>query len=206
MSHLSKNHYLQTTPAETGFSLVELMVVISVVAVIFISFGTFFTNYLILYSKYQKDGSSFTELSSQSQRIADVLRGVTDIVSVGNNGLTAYAYFSPADTYVSLVHYYLNSNGTQVMVDVTPMTANPPVGSPINSSKKTYTIISNYYQPPGGNLFNYYDASGTLMVLPVSDEHSIMEIQVNLAEPGSHTKNGQTLSTAVSLRNRKTNL
>lgn len=191
---------------EAAFTLVELMVVISVVAVMFISFGTFFTNYLILYSKYQKDGSSFTELASQSQRIADVLRGVTDIVSASANDLSAYAYFSPQDNYVSLVHYYLNNNGTAIMVDVTPMTANPPVGTPITAQKKTYTIITNYYQAPGGSLFNYYDASGTLMSLPVSDEHSIIEIQVNLAEPGSHTQNGQTLSTTVSLRNRKTNL
>lgn len=189
-----------------GFTLVELMVVISVVAVMFISFGTFFTNYLILYSKYQQDASSFTELSSQSQRIADVLRGVTDIVSESANDLVVYAYFSPADTYVSLTHYYLNSAGTAVMVDVTPMTANPPIGVPITTRTATYTILSNFYQAPGGSLFTYYDASGTALTLPLSDEHSILEIQVNLAEPGSHTKNGQTLSTTVSLRNRKTNL
>jgi len=189
-----------------GFTLVELLVVISVVAVMFISFGTFFTNYLILYSKYQQDASSFTELANQSQRIADVLRGVTDIISESSNSLSAYAYFSPQDNYVSVVHYYLNAKGTAIMVDVTPMSANPPIGTPLTNSTKTYTIISNYYQASGVNLFNYYDASGTLMTLPIADEHSILEIQVNLAEPGSHTKNGQTLSITTSLRNRKTNL
>jgi prepilin-type N-terminal cleavage/methylation domain-containing protein len=189
-----------------GFTLVELMVVISVVAVMFISFGTFFTNYLILYSKYQQDASSFTELASQSQRIANVLRGATDIVSESANDLVVYAYFSPADTYVSLAHYYLNPAGTAVMVDVTPMTANPPIGVPITSSTTTYTILSNYYQAPGSSLFTYYDASGTALALPISDEHGILEIQVNLAEPSSHSENGQTLNTLVSLRNRKTNL
>ncbi len=192
--------------AQTGFTLVELMVVISVVAVMFISFGTFFTNYLILYSKYQQDASSFTELSQQSQRIADVLRGLTDISSESANDLVVYAYFSPADQYVSLTHYYLNANSTAVMVDVTPMTANPPLGTPITASKRTYTILTNYYQPAGGSLFAYYDATGTALSLPIGDEHSILEIQVNLAEPASHTKNGQTLSTVASLRNRKINL
>lgn len=182
------------------------MVVISVIAVMVISFGTFFTNYLILYSKYQQDASDFTELANQSQRIADVLRGVTDIVSESSNNLTAYAYFSPQDNYVSLVHYYLNTKGTAIMVDVTPMTANPPNGTPLTNSTKTYTIISNYYQAAGVNLFNYYDASGTLMSLPITDEHSILEMQVNLAEPASHSQSGQTLSITVSLRNRKTNL
>jgi hypothetical protein len=185
---------------------VELLIVISLVAIVFITFSSFFTNYLILYSKYQQDAGNFTELADQSQRIADVLRGLTDIVSESASSLTAYAYFSPADTYTSQVHYYLNTAGTAVLVDVTPMTANPPIGTLITASKKTYTIISNYYQPPGGSLFGYYDASGTVLGLPISDEHSIMEIQVNLAEPGSHTTKGQTLSITLSLRNRKTNL
>lgn len=190
----------------TGFTLVELLVVIVLVTIMFVSFGTFFTNYLILYSKYQQDGSNFTELANQSQRVAQVLRGLTDIVSKSANSLTVYAYFSPADTYVSEVNYYLADNNTELMATVTPMTANPPIGTLISSETKTYTIISNYYQVAGTNLFTYYDASGTALSLPISDEHSIIEIQVSLAEPDSHTKTGQSLSVTVSLRNRKTNL
>lgn len=186
--------------------MVELLVVISIVAVVFISFSTFFTNYLILYSKYQTDGSNFTELANQSQRVADVLRGLTDIVSESSNDLVVYAYFSPVDIYTSQVHYYLGNGGKSLMADVTPMTANPPIGTLLTNQTKTYTIISNYYQASGVNLFNYYDASGTQLTLPIADEHSILEIQVNLAEPASHTANGQTLSITVSLRNRKTNL
>ncbi len=191
---------------ERGFSLVELLVVISLVAIIVVTFSSFFNNYLILYSKYQQDSLSFTELAAQSQRVSQVLRGLTDIVSESANDLTAYAYFSPVDTYVSQVRYYLNSTGTALLVDVTPMTANPPIGTLITANKKTYTIISRYYQAPGGSLFSYYDASGTALTLPISDEHSILEIQVNLAEPATHTSKGQALSITVSLRNRKTNL
>lgn len=149
---------------------------------------------------------NFGEMAQQSQRIAQVLRGLTDIVSESGNDLTAYAYFSPVDNYVSLTHYYLDSTGKKLMVDVTPMDANPPIGSPIASQKKTYTIISNYYQAPGASLFTYYDANDQVMNLPISDEHSILEIRVNLAEPASHGSGQQTLDTVVSLRNRKTNL
>jgi prepilin-type N-terminal cleavage/methylation domain-containing protein len=193
-------------PTEAGFTLVELLVVIVLVVLLSIVFGTFFTNNLNLYSKYQTDASNFTELANESQRVAQVLRGLTDIISDSNNDLSVYAYFSPEDTYVSIVHYYLNSNGTALMADVTPMTANPPTGTPITASKVTYTIISNFYQQSGVNLFSYYDASGNVLTPPVADEHSIVEIGVNLAEPGSHTKNGQQLGVTVSLRNRKTNL
>jgi prepilin-type N-terminal cleavage/methylation domain-containing protein len=189
---------------EAGFTLVELLVVISVIAVIFVSFATFFTDYIILYSKYQQDATAFSELASQSQRISDVLRGTTDIVSAAANDLTVYAYFAPNDTYVSLTRYYVS--GSKVLADITPMTANPPTGSPITASKKTYTILSNYYQPSGSSLFSYFDASNTQLTVPVSDEHSILQIGVNLAEPGSQTKTGQNLNITVSLRNRKTNL
>ena len=149
---------------------------------------------------------AYSELSQQSQRVSEVVRGLTDIVSVGSNDIVFYAYFSPVDSYVSQVHYYLNGTKTALLVDVIPMTANPPNGTLINSSKKTYTIISNFFQPTGGSLFAYYDSSGTALSLPITDQHTIQSIQVNIAAPGSHTKTGQNLSVTVSLRNRKTNL
>lgn len=191
---------------QAGFTLVELLVVISVTVVLFATFGNFFENYFSLYIKLQADGSSFTELANQSQRISEVLRGLTDINSETPNDLVMYAYFAPSDTYVSLVHYYLNAASTAVMVDVTPLTANPPNGTPITASQKTYTVISNYYQATGGSLFTYYDASGAVLTPPIANEHTIMDIGVNLAEPAAHSKTGQQLGVTVSLRNRKTNL
>lgn len=163
-------------------------------------------NYLKLYSKYQSDSLDFNQLASQSQRIADVLRGATDLITVQANTLTAYAYFSPVDAYVSQVSYYKSADGKSLLADVTPMTANPPNGTLLTAQKKTYTIINNFYQPAGSNLFAYYDSTGTVMTLPITDQHTILQIQVNLATQATHTKNGQTLSTTVSLRNRKTNL
>lgn len=191
---------------QSGFSLVELLVVISLIGIIVASFASFFTNYLILYSKYQEDSLNFSEMAQQSQRIAQVLRGLTDIVSESANELTVYAYFAPSDTYVSQVHYYLDGSGKKLMVDVIPMTANPPNGTLLTAQAKTYTIITNYYQAPGGTLFTYYDAGGSVLTPPIADEHSILQIGVNLAEPAAHSSNGQTLSITVSLRNRKTNL
>ena len=61
-------------------------------------------------------------------RVATVLRGATDINSAASADITLYSYFYPTDTYVSLVHYYLQTSGkvTQLMADVTPLSANPP--------------------------------------------------------------------------------
>ena len=201
MSRLS--HPKQKT---AGFTLIELLVVISIVGLISGAFLTFFITNFTFYIDYQYNAINFSELASQSQRVASVLRSLTDIVSESANDIQVYAYFSPADTYVSLVHYYLNAQGTALMADVTPMTANPPIGTPITASKVTYTIMNNYYQAPGSSLFTYYDVSGTQLTLPITDEHSIIEIQVNLSEPVARFSNGQSINVKVSLRNRKTNL
>ena len=191
---------------EKGFTIVELLIAISLVGILFVSFGSFFTNYLSLYFGLQQDSGNAVEMAEQSEHISSVLRGLTDVNSAQANNLSVYAYFSPADTYVSLVDYYVNSAGNKVMASVTPMTSNPPVGTPIPSQTVVYTIVSNYYQKTGSSLFTYYDDNGNIIAAPVSDEHSIIELGVNLSEPAKHSKTGQQLSTVVSLRNRKTNL
>lgn len=192
--------------AQSGFSLVELLVVIALIGIVFTSFATFFMNYLIAYSKYQKDGSNMAELASQSQRVSQVLRGLVGTVTLNANELVGYAYFAPTDTYTSYVRYYLSPDKTKLLVDVTPMTANPPNGTLITAQAKTYTIISDYYAANGVNLFTYYDATSAAMSLPIVNQQDVMSIGVTLAEQGSYTKNGQALNVTVSLRNRKTNL
>jgi hypothetical protein len=160
------------------------------------------------YFSLQKDSVQFGDLALQSQKIAGVLRGISNIDSVDNNDLNVYAYFSPNDTFVSLVHYYLNTPKTTLYADVTHMTANPPNGSLITSSKLTYTIVDNFYYSASVNTFEYLDASGTNLSLPISDLNIIKGIRVNLAVPSSGpiSNSHSTITTMVSLRNRKTNL
>lgn len=191
---------------QDGFTITELLVVIALVSIMFVSFGSFFNNYLKTYPAYQSDASNFSELAQQSQRISNVVRGIVDISNPANDELEAYAYFSPSDTYTSVVRYYLSADGKALMVDVTRMTANPPIGTPITASKRTYTVISNYYKPPATNLFVYYDSAGTVLTPPIANQHVINSIGINLAEPISHSNKGQQLNISVSLRNRKVNL
>lgn len=191
-----------------GFTIVELTVVMAIALIVSLAAYTIFSTLLNQYFGLQADGSEFTNLATQSQRVANVLRGTTDIVSASANDLTAYAYFSPNDTYVSKVHYYLNSDSTTLYATVTPMTSNPPIGTPIDSQAKTYTIIPSYYAISGLNLFEYLDASGAALSLPISDEHVIKSIKINLAVPANFPTPGgnQQVSLQVELRNRKTNL
>jgi prepilin-type N-terminal cleavage/methylation domain-containing protein len=196
---------IQSTEREHGFSLVELVVVMTLTLIMSTMFYTFFKTNLVTYLNLQKDASGFTDVATQSARIANVLRGATDIVSASSNDVVAYAYFYPTDTYVSQVHYYLNSSSTVLYADVTPMTANPPIGALIPANKKTYTIIDNFKQTTGQTLFNYLGASGDVLALPVNDLQTIKAIRVNLGAATSGTAN-QAMTLDVSLRNRKTNL
>jgi len=179
--------------------------VIALVGILVSSFYIFFNDSLSQYLALQKDGSDFTDLSYESQRVANVLRGTTDIVSESADDITCYAYFAPNDTYVSLIHYYKNAGQTQLLADVTPMTANPPIGTPITAQKETIPIISDFYQATGTSTFVYLDETGAVLPLPIVDEHTIKGIQVNLAAKGAHNSD-QAVALQVSLRNRKTNL
>jgi len=190
---------------ERGFTLVELLIVMILSLIVSLAFYTFFKSDLFLYLNLQADASNFTTLAAESERVATVVRGITDITSVSSNDLQIYAYFAPTDTYVSQVHYYLNAAQTELLVDVTPMTANPPTGTPITNQKKTYIIIDNFKQSPNTNLFVYLDGAGNPLTLPITDLTTIKGVQINLAVAAT-PQNNQAMTVQVSLRNRKTNL
>jgi prepilin-type N-terminal cleavage/methylation domain-containing protein len=202
---LRRNPALTLQSSQRGFTLVEMIVVMTLSLIIATAFYTFFKSSLFLYLNLQADASNFTDLAAQSQRVANVVRGLTDITAASANDLQIYAYFYPTDTYVSQVHYYLNATQTQLLADVTPMTANPPVGTPIPANRKTYTIIVNFKQSPNTNLFAYLNSANSALGLPITDLKTIKAIQVNLGVAAT-PNNNQAMTLQVSLRNRKNNL
>jgi prepilin-type N-terminal cleavage/methylation domain-containing protein len=202
---LSRRNHMILADAQAGFSLVELVIVMTLTLIMSTMFYTFFKTNLFTYLNLQQDASSFTDVASQSARIANVLRGATDITSAGSNDLVAYAYFYPTDTYVSQVHYYLNAGSTILYADVTPMSSNPPTGTLLTAKKKTYTVVSNFQQTTGLSLFEYLDSGGNAMGLPIADLHTVKGVRVNLGADTTGSPN-QAMTLQVSLRNRKTNL
>lgn len=188
---------------QAGFSIVELLITLTLAALVAVVFVTLFKTSLLRYLNIQQDASTATTIASQEARLANVLRGVTGVISADNTDLVAYAYFYPSDAYVSKIHYYL-SNGA-LLADVTPMSSNPPIGRPLTGSMRNYTIIPNFYQAPGVSLFVYLDAGNGVLGTPVSDVTTIKSIQVNLAAKNSAGGN-QSLQVQVMLRNEKTNL
>jgi prepilin-type N-terminal cleavage/methylation domain-containing protein len=191
-----------------GFTIVEVLISITVATVLALSSYMFFNVSLAQYFALQENSVASSDLVVNAQRIASVVRGLTGIVAADPNDMTLYAYFSPNDTYVSQIKYYLAAGNTELLADVTPMTANPPIGTLITAQEHTYTIISDYLQVNNLSLFTYLDASNTQLTQPISDLDSIQAIKINLAVPHNNPVQGanQQLSLQVTLRNRKTNL
>ena len=194
--------------SQSGFTITELTVVIVLIGLLTTSLFAFFNTTSTQYFALHEDSVQFGDLANQTQRVAKVVRGLTDITQATADELTFYAYFYPNDTYVSLVHYYKSPDGKILYADVTPMTANPPNGALITSSKKTYTVLNPLKNVAGLNIFTYQDASGNTLPMPVADLHTIKGVSITLAVPSKNPgPNGaSTMSLSVSLRNRKTNL
>ncbi len=197
----------QQTAYVKGFTTVELMITIILIGMLSTMFIVAFKSSIFNLLNLQTDATASLTLNSQVNRISTVLRGVTDISSADSNDLVLYSYFYPSDQYVSLLHYYTATSGgvLQVKADLTPMTANPPIGTPIVAQKRTFVIIDNYYQPSGTPLFQYLDIGGSTIATPVNDLKMIKSVRVQLAARGSNGSN-QKMTLEVSLRNRKTNL
>lgn len=192
--------------SEEGFTITELVITLTVLAIVATTFYTAFKSSLLSYVGLQQDASGLTNVAYQSQRISTVVRGLTGIQSAAANDLVITTYFYPSDSYPSQVHYYLNSAKTQLLADVTPYSDNPPAGTPQTDRAKTYTIIDTYKQVNNKDLFQYYStATSSPLTYPITDTNIIKTVQVNLA---TKTASGgdESMYVQVSLRNRKTNL
>jgi prepilin-type N-terminal cleavage/methylation domain-containing protein len=192
---------------QQGFTLVELLIVFALMSIIGITAYSFTTTTFSDYLRLQQDGMHFGVLTEESHRIARVVRGSTDVVTATNTALSINSYFSPGDAYVSRVDYYKSPDGTKLLADVTPYTSNPPIGTLVAASKKTYTIIGNFYTPPSINTFVYLDSSGSVLTMPIADLHTVKGVRITFAVKASTSPYAdREIKTEVSLRNRKTNL
>lgn len=203
---LSLSHMIKST--QRGFTIIELVIVMTLTGLISTMVYSFFTTNLTQYLGLQAEGMAFGSLSLQSQRVATVARGLTDITQATDSEITMYAYFSPRDSTVSLIRYYKSADGGTLYADITPMTADPPIGTPITAETKTYAVVKPFYTVSGVKTFKYFDSGGGVLTPPIADLHVIQQIQINLAAPvDSPSANGYDLITVqVSIRNRKINL
>ncbi len=191
---------------EQGFTILEMVIVITLIGALSVIFFVVFKTTLVSYIDLQKQATSFGQLSTQAERIANVLRGTTSISNASDNELTVYTYFYPSDAYVSQVRYYVVNGATKrLYADLTPMSANPPLGTLQTDKKKSFVVIDNFYQSSSGKLFTYMNAVGATLPAPVTDLSVVKTIQINLAAQLENMRS-QDINVQVLLRNKKNNL
>lgn len=193
---------------QKGFTLNELLIVLLISSLLITTLYVFTSNTVNSYMKMQAVGLAQSKLSDGSFRISQVLRGVNYIESASDDGITAYAYFAPQDAYTSKISYYLSADQTKLLADVTPMTADYPVGSLITANKKTVVVIDGFYKVAGSPTFTYYTSNYSQISSPVTDLQSIKNVSIKLNARIYNSSNQEysTSSVSVNLRNRKTNL
>jgi prepilin-type N-terminal cleavage/methylation domain-containing protein len=188
---------------QKGFTIVELVLVTSIVSIIVVLFYSVFVGSFNNFLAMQTDAVKFNDLSSQTQRIARIMRGATDVLEATPTSATVYAYFSPRDNVVSKVKYYVS--GTQLKADITPMSSAPPVGTPQTAQMKSYVIIEKI--DTSTSPFDYLDSAGNSLGT-VSNLRDVKGMKITITVPPTKlaTVKPTTLQVSVSLRNRKTNL
>lgn len=188
---------------QKGFTIVELVLVTSIVSIIVVLFYSVFVGSFNNFLAMQTDAVKFNDLSSQTQRIARIMRGATDVLEATPTSATVYAYFSPRDNVVSKVKYYVS--GTQLKADITPMSSAPPVGTPQTAQMKSYVIIEKI--DTSTSPFDYLDSAGSSLGT-VSNLRDVKGMKITITVPPTKlaTVKPTTLQVSVSLRNRKTNL
>ncbi len=189
---------------EAGYSLVELLVVITLTGMLAIPLVIFSYKGLTSYEFLQAQSNTSLELSSLSARIAKVLRGTTGIVTASGNTLTVYGYFSPQDTVIKKIRYFIS--GTNLNIGVTPPTGTAP-NYVYNASDEVVTTTRVDLSMGTKSMFTYYDDSGN--VLP--NGFAVGQVKAIGIYVAANPRTKQLsvpleVTTRVTLRNFKTNL
>jgi prepilin-type N-terminal cleavage/methylation domain-containing protein len=195
---------LRNLRRQGGYSLIELLVVIVITTAIAVPLGTFAIRGLRSYTFIQAQSDTSTELNILANRIAKVVRGVTSVDTAQSNTLTVYGYFSPQDTVIKKIRYFIS--GTNLNIGVTtPIGTEPnlvynPANEVITTTRVDLVMGSNA-------LFTYYDDVGNQLGGGFTTGQ-IKAIGIYVAANPNIKQNPTTisLSTRVTLRNLKTNL
>jgi type II secretory pathway pseudopilin PulG len=190
--------------AQGGYSLLELIIVMGLVAMVAVPLTVFTYKGLSSFEFLQAQSNTSQELTTLAARMTKVIRGATGIVSATDNSLIIYGYFSPADTQVKKIRYFIN--GTNLNIGVTPPTGTAP-NYTYNSANEVITVTRVDLQMEGNALFRYYDENGVLL----PNGFSLSQVKGVGVYVAANPRTKQlskpvSLSTQVTLRNFKTNL
>jgi hypothetical protein len=156
------------------------------------------------YEFLQAQSNTSIELETLTTRIGKVVRGTTGVIAASDNSLTIYGYFSPQDTVVKKIRYFISGNNLNI--GVTPPSGTAPNYTD-NAADEVVTTSRIDLEMGSTPMFRYYDDSNN--ALPSG--FAVGQIKAIGIYVAANPRTKQlsvpvAVSTRVTLRNFKTNL
>lgn len=195
---------LRRSSSQAGYSLVEVLVVVTLTSLLAVPLVVFTYKGMTSYEVLQAQSNTSLELSTLSARIAKVVRGATGVETASANTLVIYGYFSPQDTVIKKIRYFIS--GTNLNIGVTPPSGTAP-NYTYSPADEVVTTTRIDLAMGSNSMFTYYDDLGN--VLPAGfSTGQVKAISIYVAANPRVKQLNVPLSvgTRVTLRNFKTNL
>jgi prepilin-type N-terminal cleavage/methylation domain-containing protein len=187
-----------------GFTVIELLIVITVSSILIALLATFFTSSYQGYLNLHENALRSNEVSSGLQSVAKVVRGSNAILEATDTSFTAYTYFTPRDDTLSKVNYVYDSGQSALLAKVIPATGTAPDYTYEEADEVTFTIVKNISDQP---VFAYLNDDWQETIFAEENLKDIKAIRITLTTTQlGEDRSPITVDTTVSLRNRKTNL
>lgn len=185
----------------SGFTVVELLVAVSVLAIVSTILAAFFFNFFKSFHKGEDYARLQNDSIAASLLLEKELRATTEVIDPSSNTLTIRAYAVSSSSPPDEVRYFIE-NG-QIKRGLIPPTGSPPDYTYDPASETVKAIANNVISDP---LFEYFDQDGTQLTPPILAA-SITLIKVNLTIDDDPGKPPEAISTSfqIQLRNLKTN-
>lgn len=187
-----------------GYTIIELLVVIMIIGLISVPLTNFVLGGMRSYNFLEAQSNTSVELNILAGRVTKVVRGATTVDTAQANTLIVYGYFSPQDTVIKKIRYFID--GTNLNIGVTPPSGTAPnytynpASEKITTTRVDLTMGTNplftYYDDVGNKLTGSFQTSQIKQIgLYIAANPSAKQVPVPIS-----------LSTKVTLRNLKVNL
>ncbi|TAK89205.1 prepilin-type N-terminal cleavage/methylation domain-containing protein [Patescibacteria group bacterium] len=188
---------------QSGYSLLELVITMAIIAILVTSLVNVTIGSARGYRYLQTQSDASVDLSNTLNRVAKVVRGSTSVTEAQSNRLTVFAYFSPQDTVVKQITYFVD--GSDLKATVIPPSGSGPNYTYNAADGKTYTLARNLNG--GGMVFSYFNDTGAqLSGSFTTTQIKQVGITVIINPNPKVLRKPMSAQTIVTLRNKKTNL